>query len=57
LRATLDGVFNDQRFFARRSLSAVQVAHYVLEQISRGEREVERLKAAAFNKILNDPST
>jgi hypothetical protein len=52
LRATLDAVFSDNRFFARKSLSPGQVAHYVLTLISHGERDLDRLKTLTFQRLL-----
>jgi hypothetical protein len=52
LRATLDAVFSDNRFFARKSLSPGQVAHYVLTLVSHGERDLDRLKTLTFERLL-----
>jgi hypothetical protein len=51
LRATLDAVFSDNRFFARKSLSPGQVAHYVLTLVSHGERDLDRLKTLTFERL------
>jgi hypothetical protein len=51
LRLTLDDVFNDPRFLDRKSMSAAQVADYILTLILRGERNRDLLKASAFKKL------
>ncbi len=50
-RLTLDEVFTDHRFFVRKSMSACQVADYILTQVLQGERDLDLLKASAFKKI------
>jgi hypothetical protein len=52
LRLTLDEVFTDHRFFVRKSMSACQVADYILTQVLQGERDLDLLKAPAFKKIF-----
>jgi hypothetical protein len=54
LRTTLDDVFGDHRFFVRKSLSPCQIAQYVLTQILQGERDLDRLKTAAFEQLNRD---
>jgi hypothetical protein len=54
LRATLDEVFIDYRFFVRRSLFPCQIAQYVLTKIRQGERDPGRLKTATLEKINRD---
>jgi hypothetical protein len=51
LRVTLDEIFIDRRFFARNAMSASEVAEYILAQLSRGERDPDRLKALALQKL------
>ena len=34
-----------------RSISALEIAEHILAQAARGERDVERLKASAFQMI------
>ena len=52
LRLTLEKVFTDHRFFVRKSMSACQVADYILTQVLQGERDLDLLKAPAFKKIF-----
>jgi hypothetical protein len=51
LRLTLDELFTDRRFFARQSMSAGQVAGYVLTQLQQGQRDLDQLKASAIKKF------
>jgi hypothetical protein len=51
LRLTLDELFTDRRFFVRQSMSAGEVAGYVLTLIQQGERDLDQLKASAFEKF------
>jgi hypothetical protein len=56
LRRALDEVFTDPRFLNRRSTSALEIAEHLLSKAATGERDFDRLKASAFNK-LNGPTT
>jgi hypothetical protein len=51
LRLALDELFTDQRFFIRQSMTAGQVADYILSLVQKGERDLDRLKALAFEKF------
>ena len=51
LRLTLDELFTDHRFFVRQSMSAGQVAGYILTLVQQGECDVDLLKASAFKKF------
>jgi hypothetical protein len=51
LRITLDELFIDPRFFVRQSMSAGEVAGYILTLLQQGERDLDQLKASAFKKI------
>jgi len=51
LRLTLDELFTDHRFFVRQSMSAGQVADYILTLVQQGERDLDVLKASAFRKF------
>jgi hypothetical protein len=51
LRLTLDELFTDHRFFIRQSMTAGQVADYILSLVQKGERDLDRLKALAFEKF------
>jgi hypothetical protein len=53
LRRAFDDVFTDPRFFNRKSTSALEVAEHLLAQAAIGERNLDRLKASAFNKLTN----
>jgi hypothetical protein len=50
LRRALDEVFTDPRFLNQISTSALEIAEHLLAQAATGERDLDRLKAAAFNK-------
>jgi hypothetical protein len=52
LRRALDEVFTDPRFLDRRSTSALEIAEHLLSQAATGERDFDRLKASAFNKLM-----
>jgi hypothetical protein len=51
LRLTLDELFTDPRFFVRQSMSAGQVAGYIMTLLQQGERDLDQLKASAFKKF------
>jgi hypothetical protein len=53
LRRALDDVFTDLRFLGRRSTSAPQIAEHLLTQAATGERDIDRLKASALNKLAS----
>jgi hypothetical protein len=53
LRCALDDIFTDPRFLNRRSTSALQIAEHLLAQAATGERDIDRLKASALNKLVN----
>jgi hypothetical protein len=55
LRLTLDELFTDRRFIVRRSMSASQVADYVLSLVQKGERDRDRLRALALEKFSSAP--
>jgi hypothetical protein len=55
LRLTLDELFTDHRFFIRQSMTAGQVADYILSLVQKGERDLDRLKALAFEKFSCTP--
>jgi hypothetical protein len=55
LRLTLDELFTDRRFFVRQSMSAGQVADYILSLVRKGERDLDRLKALALEKFSCTP--
>ena len=51
LRLALNDVFTDRRFFVRKSMSAYEVADYILTLIQQGERDPEVLKVSTFKKL------
>ena len=51
LRRALEDVFTDPRFLNRTS--ALQIAEHLLAQATTGERDIDRLKASALNKLVN----
>jgi hypothetical protein len=55
LRMTLDELFTDRRFIARRSMSASQVADYVLNLVQKGEHDRDRLRALTLEKVSSAP--
>ena len=54
LRRALDEVITDPRFSNRRSTSALEIAEHLLAQAATGERDLDRLKASAFNKLMSE---
>jgi hypothetical protein len=52
LRRALDEVIRDSRFRARKQASILEVAEHILAQAATGERDLERLKASAFRKLI-----
>jgi len=53
LRRALDEVIKDSRFRQRQSTSVLEVAEHLLAQAAIGERDLERLKASAFQKLIS----
>jgi hypothetical protein len=51
LRRALDEVLRDSRFRSRNSASALEIAEHLLAQAAAGERDFERLKSSAFDKL------
>jgi len=54
LRRALDEVLFDERFYRRKSVSALEIAEHLLGRAAAGERDLERLKASAFERLLAD---
>jgi hypothetical protein len=52
LRQAFDEVVADPRFLGRRSASALEIAEHLLAQAATGERDLDRLKASAFDKLV-----
>jgi UDP:flavonoid glycosyltransferase YjiC (YdhE family) len=53
LRRALDEVIKDNRFRQRKSASALEIAEHLLAQAAVGERDLERLKASAFQTLIS----
>ena len=53
LRRASDDVFTDPRFLDRRPTSALQIAEHLLAQTATGERDLDRLKASALDKLAS----
>lgn len=53
LRRALDEVIKDSRFRQRKSASVLEVAEHLLAQAAIGERDLEKLKASAFQKLIS----
>ncbi|WP_299716934.1 hypothetical protein [Tardiphaga sp.] len=54
LRRALDEIVEDQRFAMQKTISALEIAEHLLARAATGERDLERLKASAFIKLLDD---
>ncbi|MBC7578138.1 MAG: hypothetical protein H7312_12390 [Tardiphaga sp.] len=51
LRQTLDDVLADPRFRRSQSMSALDVAQYILSEAAQGERDFDRIKISALNAL------
>jgi hypothetical protein len=51
MRQALNEVVTDHRFLVRKSVTPLEVAEHILQQAASGERDLERLKSSAFEKI------
>jgi hypothetical protein len=51
LRQALDEIVSDRRFAETRFASALEVAEFILQQAAIGERDLDRLKRLAFEKL------
>jgi hypothetical protein len=54
LRRALDEVLLDERFHRRKSASALEIAEHLLARAAAGERDLERLKSSAFEKLIGN---
>jgi hypothetical protein len=54
LRRALDEIVEDHRFAKQKTISALEIAEHLLARAAMGERDLERLKASAFIKLLDD---
>jgi hypothetical protein len=51
LRQALNEVVADHRFLMRKSVTPLEVAEHILQQAASGERDLNRLKSTAFEKL------
>jgi hypothetical protein len=51
MRQALNEVVTDSRFLARKSVTTLEVAEHILQQAASGERDLNRLKSSAFEKL------
>jgi hypothetical protein len=51
MRQALNEVVTDRRFLVRKSGTTLEVAEHILQQAASGERDLNRLKSAAFAKL------
>ena len=51
MRQALNDVVTDRRFLARKSATPLEVAEHILQQEESGERDLNRLKSSAFEKL------
>ena len=51
LRQALNEVVTDRRFMVRKSVTPLEVAEHILQQAASGERDLNRLKSSAFEKL------
>jgi hypothetical protein len=53
LRRAFDDILTDSRFLDQESTSALEIAELLLAQAALGERDLDRLKASAFEMLTN----
>jgi hypothetical protein len=51
MRQALNEVVTDRRFLVRKSATPLEVAEHILQQAASGERDLNRLKSSAFEKL------
>jgi len=51
MRQALNEVVTDRRFLVGRSVTPLEVAEHILQQAASGERDLNRLKSSAFEKL------
>jgi hypothetical protein len=51
MRQALNEVVTDRRFLIRKSVTQLEVAEHILQQAASGERDLNRLKCCAFEKL------
>jgi hypothetical protein len=55
MRQALNEVVTDRRFLVRKSVTPLEVAEHILQQAASGERDLNRLKSSAFEKLIPLP--
>jgi hypothetical protein len=51
MRQALNEVVTDRRFLVRESVTRLEIAEHILRQAASGERDLNRLKSSAFEKL------
>ena len=51
MRQALNEVVTDRRFLVRKSVTPLEMAEHILQQAASGERDLNRLKSSAFEKL------
>ena len=51
MRQALNEIVTDGRFLNRKSVTPLEVAEHILQQATSGERDLNRLKSSAFEKL------
>jgi len=51
MRQALNEVVTDRRFLVRKSVTTLEEAEHILQQAASGERDLNRLKSSAFEKL------
>lgn len=51
MRQALNEVVTDRRFLVRKFVTPLEVAEHILQQAASGERDLNRLKSSAFEKM------
>jgi len=51
MRQALNQVVTDRRFLAQKSVTPLEVAEHILQQAASGERDLNRLKSSALEKL------
>ena len=49
--ASADEVVTDRRFLVRKSVTPLEMAEHILQQAASGERDLNRLKSSAFERL------
>jgi hypothetical protein len=51
MRQALNEVVADRRFLVRKSVTPLEMAEHILQRAASGERDLNRLKSSAFEKL------